>query len=77
MDISLHLGLFNLISKFVYLGGDNSYYLGIGFLSFYLFILICYYNNYFFGKNNRQIGFVNLFKRLSIKKNYRRCNKWE
>ena len=68
MDISLHLGLFNIISKFVYLGGDSSYYLGVGFLAFYFFILICYYNYYFFGRNINKIGFAVLFKRLSINK---------
>ena len=31
-------------------------------------ILICYYNYYFFGDNTTKIGFVILFKRLSIKK---------
>ena len=68
MDICLHMGIFNIISKFVYLGGDSSYYLGVGFLVLYLFILICYYNYYFFGGNSTKIGFVVSFKRLSIKK---------
>ena len=68
MDISFHLGIFNIISKYIYLGGDSSYYLGVGFLTFYIFVLICYYNYYFFGRNNNKIGFAILFKRLSFKK---------
>ena len=40
LDILLHMAYGNIFSTLVYLGGDSSFYIGVGFLGLYGKILI-------------------------------------
>ena len=63
LDISLHLAESNIISKFLYLGGDSSFYVGLGFLGIYIILFILQIIFIYFGK----ITIFNIFIGLSKK----------
>ena len=63
LDISLHLAESNIISKFLYLGGDSSFYVGLGFLGIYIILFILQIIFKYFSK----ITIFNVFIGLSKK----------
>lgn len=66
LDITFHLGILNLISKYVYLKENIPFILGIVFLVLYAIIMFCYlvYEREF--NKEKYTGISCLFKKLSI-----------
>ena len=67
MDIILHLGYFNIISKFVGLGGEVSYTIGTVCIILFVVIFFCYFYCHCKYATNEEIsGLMVIIKRLLL-----------